>query len=305
MTASRRSTLSATFGRAGRLERLDNLAELLETLIAEATADPGATPAPRLIGVRIPWRRRSLPDPADSSDHVVVRPLEGHPAEALRGFRAPPDWAALGVVAEGTARHLDDGTSGRASLGWVCERDGQGTSVLRMPGERPHRVRISRDPREHRGLVADVVRRALGLPSAPCTERVATLLDVAWLERIVQLAAAAPGTLSWDDAVVLHPVGDLLDRCEATALAYPGHIVHLCARIEQRWGWERVRHAVATDVIRLPGLSAETALWFDEGSFARAALAERPPAAQLLEAVDVLVAERVALQIRAALASTW
>lgn len=224
--------------------------------------------------------------------------LDGHPAQVLRGFRAPKHWEELALVTTGTALHIDDGTAQRAHLVWVCGRDGRGVSVLRIEDEEPHTVRLGPAPEDHLGLVADVMRRALGLATAPCTEPLRVLLAVTWLERILPVAGERQGGLSWADAAVLHPAYDLMNRCSVEGSASATDLATLTTDLENNWTWERVRWAVATGVIPVPGIEPEHASWFDEGSFARATLAERPTLRELLEGTEAIAPVSVTSQIR-------
>ena len=91
-----------------------------------------------------------------------VRPLDGHPLEALVGLVAPEEWDALGVVVHGTARHLDP------AAGAPPERVVSSLFVLRS-GQVVGRTlgvdsKLALDAPAC-GLVLDALFRTFGLPT--------------------------------------------------------------------------------------------------------------------------------------------
>ena len=104
----------------------------------------------------------SVPDAPDEFE-FGIRPIDGHPADALKGFRAPKDWFALGVLTGGWVAPMD-GTTTRASAHpdamrisqvLLIDRDGSVVSRLRYPDGSV----MTEAPTA--GTVLDLLRRAL------------------------------------------------------------------------------------------------------------------------------------------------
>ena len=106
------------------------------------------------------------PDPAGAiayarlEGHEVelgLRPLDPdlHPCLELRGFVAPDDWWAFGIVTHGTATFLDEQRRERIVSAFFRSRDGQEVSLLRRGG------RVEELPGLAEGRVPDLVREAL------------------------------------------------------------------------------------------------------------------------------------------------
>jgi hypothetical protein len=87
-----------------------------------------------------------------------LRPLhpELHPCTELRGFVAPADWWALGLVTHGTATFPDGRRTEQIVSAFFCSRDGDEVSLLRRHG----RVQELHGLAE--GRVPELVREALG-----------------------------------------------------------------------------------------------------------------------------------------------
>jgi hypothetical protein len=234
---------------------------------------------------------------------LATRPLDGaHPLDALLGFVAPPEWAALGVAAPGTGHALDgDRPPERVHVTMLIARSGASAGVLRR-GDRATRLG---DPPQ--GLVADACRRALGLPTAPPPATTVGLWTRWWLDRLVQASAErAPGAPvpGWADAVALHP---------ATFVPEPGEpapeaatVASATLGLADRWGWGRLRaRPEVADLLPGPmpaALTPEVAAWMDDGMFARWFLAALPPPDDLLDACWGLLPEPVAARVAATVA---
>ena len=82
----------------------------LASALDEAAEAAGWGGRPSLVRVTA-WPSRPVREGFD----LGIRPLEDDRSvvEALSGFCAPSEWMAIGVVTEGTARHLVDTTSER------------------------------------------------------------------------------------------------------------------------------------------------------------------------------------------------
>jgi hypothetical protein len=97
---------------------------------------------------------------------VRVRPLDGHPAAVLDGFRAPSSCLVLGVVAGAWGAPMDGirpsahPEAQRVTTVVLLGRDGAIESRIRWPDGST----LCDAPRT--GLVLDAMRAALGLPLA-------------------------------------------------------------------------------------------------------------------------------------------
>jgi hypothetical protein len=183
---------------------------------------------------------------------LKVKPLDGHPAEVLRCFTAPPEWFAVGVLTGGWA-HSPGAESVRVRVTSLVCRDGTELSAVRRAGEELELM-------EERGFgnVPDTLRRVLGLPTDPPDVTIVEWLAKCWLMVIAKRAKRGKRApkLSWSDAAALHPS---LDTEEMATMS-----------------WERFRQLYAAD-------GSEEAAWMDEGMFARWQVHGYPPVAELLD----------------------
>jgi hypothetical protein len=154
-----------------------------------------------------------------------------HPLDELMGFVAPDEWAAIGAICHGWATR-DLGTRPsraadrvRVRSAHVVTRDGTEVGGFRLCGEQLVLQELVV------GMVPDVLRRCLGLPTPPPDFPAAELSAADWLDALADEPAAAP------------PV------------AYAS--------------WEAARWDVVTGRRRVPDLSASLAAWMDAGVFAR------------------------------------
>jgi hypothetical protein len=194
-----------------------------------------------------------------------VKPLEGHPAEVLAGFTAPPEWFGVGVITGGW-QHAPGVDRVRVRItSFVC-RDGTELAAVRAGGED---LRFMEERGEVR--VLDTLRRVLELPTNPPDVSIAEWLAKCWLELIVRRATRgrrAP-KLAWRDAAALHPA-------IAVVGARPDELATVAPRAAPSMRWERLRrlHASRGD---------ELAAWMDDGMFARSMVHGHPPVADLMK----------------------
>jgi hypothetical protein len=139
--------------------------------------------------------------------------LADHPVDALMGTVAPDDWSAIGVVATGRARRLDRPTAAMVPVLVVLLVDRSGAAVSLLPrldgGGRYEAVEAGDGPE---GLMLDLCRRALGLPTAPPGRPPLAWWAQLWLDGLLRDALAVPGRVwTWGDVLVRHPLHDLLD----------------------------------------------------------------------------------------------
>lgn len=107
---------------------------------------------------------------ADGDDVLVgFKDIDGHPLDALTGFRAPADWLAIGVCCEGWAAPIGTGERPSQSKGRqrvrntvIVTRGGQVSSGVRRAGFDLELMG------EGTGSVLDALREAVGLPTMAC-----------------------------------------------------------------------------------------------------------------------------------------
>lgn len=208
---------------------------------------------------------------------VALAALEAgeHPVDALIGFSAPDEWAAVGVVAVGTATAIDAGASmasRRVRVLHLLDRTGSEASLLHDLDEDT----ALPCPSPADGHIADLCRRMLGLPTAPPPPSVLPWWTAVWLDRILAESLADPAEpWTWHRLALLHPAVDpnvppldpegLAEEAVATAASV---------------SWGTVRQQA----------SDELAGWMDDGMFARWVLSQhlgaRQLAAELTSALD-------------------
>ena len=110
--------------------------------------------------------RLVLDERVSGGPELAVRPLDGPPAEALAGFRAPAAWSAIGLVCGGWAAPMDGvrpsahPDARRISQVILLGRDGTIASRVRYADGSVLRAAPAS------GAALDALRFALGLPRA-------------------------------------------------------------------------------------------------------------------------------------------
>lgn len=257
---------------ANQQSQLDRALEAFDLIVSQRGWGEG----PLLL------RTRGGLDP-DGGAELAVRPLDGHPAQALLGFSAPLGWTAIGVSAEGWARHYEGEPTGYSAMSvrgasrqrvrilHLLDRDGTAAGRLCWQDGRVH------DEAPGDGLVVDCLRRTLGLPTPPPTISSDRLFATLWLEAIVSSGRRGSRSMTWHHAASLHPAMQLLAQDEhgpeaddlvTTALAL-GRVCH----------WARVRE----QAIRGWNVGADASLaeWMDAGMLSRWLIEQHPPLDEL------------------------
>lgn len=248
-----------------------------------------------------------------------------HPGDALLGFCAPDAWFAVGLSVPIRARRLDPGETaahspstdpgpgpgpgdltaaagdlitGASRLTVIVQRDGTTTSLFDGP---EMSARVVADPPE--GWVPDLLRRSLGLPTAPPTESLAEFVESAWLDAVAgEVFANLASRSDWPRLALLHPLHPL-------GSALPGPLLAIETQaLEMESSWARMRRLWAGSP---PGqgprgrCSNDSGLdsWFDDGSFARWISRTVPHPTELLDVILALVSTDVGSEITDALVS--
>lgn len=218
------------------------------------------------------------------------------------GYIAPPECRAIGMIATGRVRCVDDSAeppanlasarSGGARMACVVGRDGRTGWHMVLPDG----SELTEVPDE--GCTLDVLKRCLELPTPPPPAGTGRLSVSSWLGAIRR--AARPGQLlSWGQVLDLHPV-----FVEADGPLGPPVREAVIQAVSSAFDWDLVRQAAmaSTDGLGLvdPGL----ARWMDEGMFARWVLEGFCPLEDLIASVRPFLrpsaARRLAHAVRAA-----
>lgn len=199
------------------------------------------------------------------------------------GWSAPPDCAALAMVATGRVHPIEEsvempaglasGRGGGARMACVVSRAGAvGWHMVLPDGS-------SFDQVPEQGSVLDVMRRALGLGTPPPPVPVAVLADYSWLGALLD-APVPRRRLTWSEVLDLHPALVALDPA-LTVRTKELYIDWVAAGAT----WEAVRQAVADGGGDECFPPAELAAWMDEGMFSRWVLDQLSPMDDLLAEV--------------------
>ncbi len=228
---------------------------------------------------------------------VGHRPLEGdHPSIWLTGHRVDADTDALGVVTGGRMFSIDDpsATIGQASIGVLVSRRGEIASTsIDQAGKVATGQHLS-------GLVVDLLRRAVGVPTPdpPCKADV--MFAQAWLIDIVDFTHTEDRIPSWTEIVQMHPAVRLLGPAEGASLTQRD-LRGILRGFAELVTWHSLRQMLDEHRMEVPGLNPGEGAWFDDGSFARRLLVDRPPLGRLRADVARLLPIRVGQRLAATL----
>jgi hypothetical protein len=261
--------------------------DLLDQIARQVAEAHAGTPHATLVRVR--------PGPAGVDLGLCSLPAGVHPADALIGHVVPPAWAASGVVAPARARSLDepDDPGAATTVVMLVGRDGHVTShavgvdALEAGGEPPV------------GRIPDLLRRTLGLPTAPPLTPAAEWWRVCWLDALVAAAAADPGRRPdpkrpLTSTLPIDLVQALVDEPSLCAVEGWARIRRLAAEPEapSAPGPAAVRRAV------VPHVEPSVAAWMDDGCFSRWLLGEVPTLDELLDLAAALLPPEVIDELR-------
>lgn len=270
----------------------------IASVIHRATTD---RPVSRVVHVRVDRQAETL-----DLGLWDVPPAPGHPIDPLVGFVAPASWGAVGLVSSGRLRRLDrPDDEPRATLSTVLiSRDGSAASIIAAPGDDEQ---ILDEPPV--GLVPDVLRRVLELPTPPPDASTATVVELTWLDRIAAgLLHARSRGRSWRWLADRHPLRG------GGPVPSPEELAARTASYGEERTWAGLRLlAVAQDLPATRygppgGTTAPACTWFDDGSFSRWLLSSLPPAEALVPDLLAVLPGHVGADLLVALGDvddTW
>jgi hypothetical protein len=248
---------------------------------------------------------------------LLVRPLEGHPADVLTGFVAPAEWSGLGVVVPGRSFHLpgadgpdqpdepddpDDpplGDREPIELAYLVARDAASASACRRPdGTIWSHAADGLDDAAF-GRIDDVLRRALGLPTHPPASSPVELWARLWLDRIVGEVAARPARRwSWPTIALLHPAARLvLDDLAGRPTEVADSMPRLAEMLGHGRTWSDLRREHVSADWEAPAIPADVAEWMDDGIFSRWLLDAVPACGDTLALLCDLLPQRLIARI--------
>lgn len=266
-------------------DRLDRLVTLLDASCRDG-------------GWHQPHRLVSIEDEDDVGFSFGFRVLDDgeHPLDHLLGFVAPETWSALGLVCYGWASPPSSDGGGRPSE-HPDRRRVRVVSLLDRTGDERATATLEDGTvvdEPGSGMVADAMRRCLGLPTAAPPVGSGELFAAMWLTSI----ASAGRRLTWSEAAMLHPAMQLLSRSGGRRPQVE-ELVSSARSLARAlpWGELRLRAAAGVEDGGI-GLSADVAAWMDDGMFARWVLGGLPSFTPLLRRCTAVLAPEVWRRLR-------
>jgi hypothetical protein len=201
--------------------------------------------------------------------------------DGLVGWVATADCQAVGVVATGRLRPMDDAPPGvkglaRDQIRMAClvARDGDVACKILLPDGK-----TMEDPPSD-GRMLDCLRRCFALPTPPPPVGPARIQVVAWLAAVLEYAEGARRPVSWSEVTRLHPVARVLgvELGGSCSELVPG----LIRMAGSAWSWEEFRLQAQREPYLEDIVDPDLAGWMDEGMFARWVLSDLPSADELL-----------------------
>ena len=203
-----------------------------------------------------------------------VLPLDGrHPTELLLGTTAPPEWHAVGMATSGWAYHVTDRADPQRRRHRVHV-----VSLVSRTGEHAHRTHAEDEEisaalergEAPEGEQVDLLRRALGLPTAPPPVEASAYWTIQWLTELT----SGPPAETVQAAIDRHPAVRLLSHGVRGDDHEVGDVIAAFHRVLT---WSRLRALAAVDRFEVPELAPSQAAWLDDGAFARFVLNRCPP----------------------------
>lgn len=208
--------------------------------------------------------------------------LDLHPRDYLLGYDVPPTYFAIGVAARGWAHHMDpdvEVTPERVAVVSIVSRSGEQAQATATANP-DHPLNLIDEPPPS-GEQIDLMRRSLGLATAPPPCEPGVYWSMEWLGSIVDDSVAYQRELDWPAARALHPSSRLMTLGGVD----PGdhEFADLVASFGRACDWSRIRAMVDEGAYRSIGLDAGDGTWFDDGSLARYLLSRCAPLPDMLD----------------------
>jgi hypothetical protein len=232
-------------------------------------------------------------------DELVLVTLTGDdPVASLLGFTAPPQWWAVGLLADGTSRDLDGSDRAPGST-FVHLVDRRGTSIHIVTRPGSETIVSGPGPVVTEGRTADVCRRILGIPTAPPPGDMTTHVIDLWLARAIRAALDEPG-LDWPAVVSRNPAHQL--AVPLTTAPTPAALARQTVAFGGQLDWDRYRlRCVDAGGTPFGELDADVAAWMDAGMFARWMLGESLTSEARMDLLEGLLSPGAYERLRATL----
>jgi hypothetical protein len=246
----------------------------------------------------------------DGTVELAIRPLAHHPADELLGVEAPPEWIAFGVAARGRTVAWpgpDLAPTGPTApapgtpvrVAHLISRDGRAVTRLVDDDGRRHELGA-----ETMGLVPDLCRRVLGLPTEEPLETPLRYWAARWLTDVLDIVgeAALPGP-GWSAVAACHPaVAAVAEIDPELAAVAADHLVVAAESLARAQPWPELHRRWSTRGSGgHAGLTPRQVGWMDAGMLARWCLALTPELDELADAARGLLADPVARAVDQAL----
>lgn len=202
---------------------------------------------------------------------VGLAPLDDHPSAALLGTVAPDEWMALGTLAYGWVRPLEQRRPPvrpertRCRVLTLVDRHGRVGSRLRDSSG----LMLNEAPTE--GVVLECLQRSLGVPTAPPPAPTDSLFSALWLEAICHEAARRDHALDWSEASALHPAAQLAGAVNGAGLTVEA-VLALAEALSRVVPWSEARWLTISTGWLSDVAEPAVAAWMDDGMYSRTAL---------------------------------
>lgn len=261
-----------------------------------------------LVDDDIPSLAIGIAHRGDDTD-LIVRPLRHHPADELIGFAAPDDWEAFAIVAQGQTQPWPEGHGGPQSclapppgtpvrISHIVDRSGSTLTRLTDAAGNRHDMGASTE-----GLVPDLCRRVLALPTAPPAESPLRYWAARWLLGVIETADDRMPGPTWATVAASHPAVATIAAIDPDlAPVAADHLVTAARSLSSTQPWEELhRQWSDPDTGGHGDLGPADVAWMDVGMLARWCLSAAPELEDLLEAARATLAPPVARQVADAL----
>jgi hypothetical protein len=175
----------------------------------------------------------------------------------------------------------------------LVARDGTTHSTIaRDDGEQPIASQSTAE-----GLIDDVCKRVLGLPTPPPRTDVIDVFTRIWLFDVLG-SLEPPACPTWAALASMHPaVGMVRATDPALAALAAERLVTSGRTLAQSNPWSRVRESCASGAWPIDDISPAEAAWLDDGSFSRLVESMWPDIGELVDALAAMLPTRVMREV--------